>query len=469
MKSAYVTIFYLASLFGALSAQALQGGDRFTIDVDYGRFLGNDSLTYVEMYYSVAENTISYQGSEDKFVGGMNIHAIVKQKGAVVSQQEWTAPHVVSDTSRIVAGTNIVGVTSFALPEGVYECEVRAFDFYNPARSDTITFPLEVSSFTVDRVSLSDIEFCTSIRQSQPNPDNVFYKNTLEVIPNVSAVFGGAVAKLHYYVEAYNLAFLPLEQYPIRVVVYDAAGKEVFQQGKMKRRPGNSSVEIGTIDVSTFAGGTYTMTFLLLDTATNVAYASSKKFFMYKPGERHEFAAVNTMAGVVESEFAVMDENDLDADFNSAKYLASESEINEFALFSRLNVEKPRLDAKRNFLFKFWKRREAGAADPGKVAILRKEYVKRVDETNERFSGGYRKGWQTDRGRVYILYGEPSEVDRFPNAPESNPYEIWTYHQMQGGVVFVFIDRTGFGDWVLVHSTHRNEMRDDNWQQYLRK
>jgi hypothetical protein len=78
-----------------------------------------------------------------------------------------------------------------------------------------------------------------------------------------------------------------------------------------------------------------------------------------------------------------------------------------------------------------------------------------------------RNGWHTDRGRIYILYGEPDEVERFPNSDNVKPYEIWHYHQIESGVMFIFVDRTGSEDYTLVHSTKRGEVQDSNWEQYL--
>lgn len=65
------------------------------------------------------------------------------------------------------------------------------------------------------------------------------------------------------------------------------------------------------------------------------------------------------------------------------------------------------------------------------------------------------------------MYGNPDEIDRHPNETDSKPYEVWSYNSLEGGVTFDFIDRTGFGDYQLVNSTERNEIHDDNWQQYL--
>jgi hypothetical protein len=65
------------------------------------------------------------------------------------------------------------------------------------------------------------------------------------------------------------------------------------------------------------------------------------------------------------------------------------------------------------------------------------------------------------------MYGEPTEIERYPNQIESRPYEIWSYDSLEGGVVFIFADLTGFSDYQLVHSTKRGELRDDNWQRRI--
>ncbi|UCH65583.1 MAG: GWxTD domain-containing protein, partial [Ignavibacterium sp.] len=69
--------------------------------------------------------------------------------------------------------------------------------------------------------------------------------------------------------------------------------------------------------------------------------------------------------------------------------------------------------------------------------------------------------------RVYLIYGEPSEIDRYPNQTDSRPYEIWSYQDIEGGVIFIFADLTGFSDYLLIHSTKRGELRDDSWERRI--
>ena len=79
---------------------------------------------------------------------------------------------------------------------------------------------------------------------------------------------------------------------------------------------------------------------------------------------------------------------------------------------------------------------------------LQDEYFKRVEVTNQRFSYGKTAGWRTDRGRVYIEYGAPDNVETGSNTIGTGNYEIWYYSDLR--LKFVFYDEYGFGEYRLV-------------------
>ena len=93
--------------------------------------------------------------------------------------------------------------------------------------------------------------------------------------------------------------------------------------------------------------------------------------------------------------------------------------------------------------------------------------MKRVRVATNKYKSLSRKGWQSDMGRVYILYGEPSEIERHPNESNMKPYEVWKYNDIEGGALFIFGDLTGFKNYILLTSTKRGEIQDYNWQQTL--
>jgi hypothetical protein len=58
------------------------------------------------------------------------------------------------------------------------------------------------------------------------------------------------------------------------------------------------------------------------------------------------------------------------------------------------------------------------------------------------------EGWRTDRGRIHILEGPPDEIESYSMQIDRNPTEVWFY--FDNGRRYVFVDETGFGDYVLV-------------------
>lgn len=455
-------LLFAGSAFSQLAVRA-----PMRLDVDYARFRGNDTLVFVEFYYGVPERVLTYTATENGFRGAINVDLIMRDGDQILFADRWRVPHVVNDTATHTLTRNLTGVTNVALRQGNYNCEMRLFDETATDHSDTIRFPLKVVGFETDRDQLSDIEFCTSIRQIPPDSLNIFFKNTLEVIPNPSGLFGDGVPTLFYYVEAYNLLSTQSDVYRTRVLIIDGIGKEVFRQEREKKRQYESSVEIGTVDLRKFHGGAYLMKFELTDSVKGTLASATKKFFVYRAATAQFETGQSTQVDLLSSEFAVMNEPELDFDFARAVYCARAKEIAKYTELGSLKSEEERVNAKRAFLFRFW--RDQDQRNFMQPNEFRKEYIKRVEYATRSFSAGHREGWRNDRGRVYIIYGPPDDIDRFPSSSDRNPYEIWSYHSLQGGVTFFFVDRSAFGDWTLVHSTHRGEIQDENWMRQVQR
>lgn len=240
----------------------------------------------------------------------------------------------------------------------------------------------------------------------------------------------------------------------------DSRGEEKYSKEKFIQRKYNSIVEVGAVNITKFSSGTYTLAIYLIDSLNNFGLVSSKKFFVFNPSIKEEIVLRRSDADLLSSEFNVMNEEELNLAFEQSKYIASSDEIKRW---NSLN----NIEAKRVFLFNFWKQRDPNPNTPENERKL--EYFERVKKADEMFRGTREKGWRSDRGRVFIVYGEPSEIDRYPNEMDAYPYEIWSYNNIEGGVIFVFGDITGTGQLFLIHSTHRGEMHDENWFRRVQK
>jgi GWxTD domain-containing protein len=123
------------------------------------------------------------------------------------------------------------------------------------------------------------------------------------------------------------------------------------------------------------------------------------------------------------------------------------------------------LAGKRNFLNEFWRRRDTTPGTPDNE--FKDDYIRRLVQAQANFSAGTTEGWKTDRGRIFLTYGAPNHIDREPDSPDKNAFEIWSYNDLEGGAQFIFIDVSSNSNYKLVHSTYRKEVNDPNWQTYL--
>lgn len=92
----------------------------------------------------------------------------------------------------------------------------------------------------------------------------------------------------------------------------------------------------------------------------------------------------------------------------------------------------------------FWKKRDPTPSTDRNENM--EEYYYRISFANERY-GSLIDGWRTDRGNVLVRFGEPDFIERRPYNFDVEPYEVWYYYRL--GKRFIFIDKTGLGDYEL--------------------
>ncbi len=83
---------------------------------------------------------------------------------------------------------------------------------------------------------------------------------------------------------------------------------------------------------------------------------------------------------------------------------------------------------------------------------LLQEFFRRVEVVDQEFATGATPGWETDRGRIYLVYGRPDERKRFASGRfQEKLHEVWRYYELRRR--FVFVDELGDGNFVLVSSS----------------
>jgi GWxTD domain-containing protein len=140
--------------------------------------------------------------------------------------------------------------------------------------------------------------------------------------------------------------------------------------------------------------------------------------------------------------------------------------LNEDAMYIISDDEKATFKAlmndeeRENFVEQFWARRNP---DPRSYDnSFKEEHYRRIAYANEHFASGV-AGWRTDRGRIYIMFGKPDELESHPTGgsyvrpnnegggtTSTYPFEKWWYRHIDGvgdDIDIEFVDKTLSGEY----------------------
>ncbi len=423
---------------------------------DFALFRDEGTKVYMELYYGFNPHELAFvKGSAGYDASGkFTLDIINKASGKTVAMKEYRIPVTLPDTSGKNKDFQLTGQINILLDSGTYTIKITAGDVNDASKTFTLEDEIHLRAFDAGKAGLSTIELSTGIIKSS-DENNIFYKNTLEVTPNPSGLYGKNLSKLYYYLELYGLNQAELgNNFTIVTTLANSDGSEIKNTSKTYETKTESKVEYGAQDISELASNKYLFLVKLLNSDSKELMRAFKYFYVYS-GD-----SVNTNQNLTDiqnefllSEYAKMSEKDVDNEFKKAIYLMSDDQKEKYESLKSV-------DEKRMYMFKYWK----GIS----TYLTKKEYFSRIDFANNNYKDDLREGWKTDRGRIYSIYGKYDEIERYPYEGSTRAYEIWTYNKLQGGIIFVFVDKSsGYGDYVLVHSTAQNEMYDDNWKEKI--
>jgi GWxTD domain-containing protein len=128
----------------------------------------------------------------------------------------------------------------------------------------------------------------------------------------------------------------------------------------------------------------------------------------------------------------------------------------ERTAFKRLSTDEER----EQFIEQFWLRRDP--TPDSAENEFKEEHYRRIAYANERYASGI-PGWKADRGRIYITFGPPDEIESHPSGgtyerpPEEGggttstfPFEKWRYRWIEGigtDINIEFVDPTMTGEY----------------------
>jgi GWxTD domain-containing protein len=325
-------------------------------------------------------------------------------------------------------------------------------------------------------ISVSDIELLESYTKAAA--PGLLTKSGYDLTPYVSNYFPENITKLKYYAEFYNskkvlgdgqkmLISYYLEDYNTKVKLNDFSAFS-------KQTANEVNILLAEFNIESLPTGNYNLVVEVRD-KDNKLQADQKCFIQRKnkavqmnEADLNSIDINTTFAGNYKNIDTVM------SYLRCLRPIASNSEVE----FIEHQLKEKKLTLMQQFLFVFWKTRYPENAEANWLS-----YYKEVVKTNKEFGTYGLKGYDTDRGRVYLQYGPPDQRTESEHEPSAYPYEIWEYNSLvdkkqiitnpnnrQSGKKFVFYNPDLVTNkYRLIHSTAKGEIYNTNWELLIHK
>ena len=433
------------ALIGLPATSLAQGA---SLALETNRFYSEQGRTLVEGAVEIPYTLMTFQRDGETLRARANVEVIVEKTGG---ESVYNTSHEITAEAfneAMAASDRVSTIETFAIyaPAGEYTTKARVTDI-NSGRSFEVSNPLVVPSTPP---LISDMLMANQVRKDVRLQEGAYLPyliGTTMFNPNPRRAFYRDNPMLYFYYEVNPEALPePHESVALDMRVKDGSGAVVKDLGKRTITvTEDRNFDVGAFSIAGLKEGRYELEVFCADCGSGVA-ATSTFEVMAPHAERLAFLEPQAPAGQPGQPTAL-------AHYADLSLAQVDSVIGVMSIFltpaqqqllSTLNE-----NGKKQFLNRFIE-----SADP-QPETPENEFMQAVDQrlayANQFFTSSQKPGYKTDRGQVYMLYGEPTEnIDR-PVEAAVGPYVIWNYSH--SGETFAFADLRKDGSYQLIYST----------------
>ena len=435
----------------------------------HSAFFSQNHIAYMETYLNVVGKSVKFVKNESgKYYGQVEVGILFSQKGQIKSSGKFILKS--PEQNDTLMKPDFMDVQRFKLDTGEYDLEVFISDINVQHKVLSLKENVKVV-FLPNRVSLSEIETLTSFNKTDTITS--LTKNGYNLIPYMSDFYPEEIKELNFYVEVYGTkeVFGENEKYLISYFIssYENQNKMESFIGFKKETSAPVNILLTKLNISDLPGGNYDLT-IEVRNKLNQIVAIRTLFFTRKNLLAKSILNDDLSSVHIENTFVLKIRGvDTLQDFlRSLKPIASRSEQQ----FIDNQLKKSDSTLLRQFLYNFWRNRSLFSAEEAW-----NKYHQKVIAVNAKYRTFTYRGYETDRGRVYLQYGQPDKITESPLEPNAYPYEIWSYyrlednsqlHPRQTNKQFIFYNpEQSTNNYILLHTNAIGEVYDARWEMKL--
>jgi GWxTD domain-containing protein len=432
---------------------------------NYATFQSPGKGPYIETYLSFLGGNLAYaKNSKARFNANVEVSVLFLQADVIKASKKYTltGPEV-NDTAKTTL--NFIDQQRFPLDNGTYQMELSITDKNKPGSKPFLSKQEITINYANDKVTVSDIELLESFKKSVS--PSVLTKNGYDLVPYVANFIPENMTKLGVYAEVYNTKKLIGDSTKFLINYYiESYEKKVALQKYQKfatQKTNNVNVLLTEFDIKNLPTGNYNFV-IDIRNDKNEKINDKKVFFQrYNPNaeiDMNELVALNITGTFVQKYTSTDTLKDY---IRSLRPISTENE----KVFADNQLKTASVELMQQYLYNFWVQRNTLNPEADWV-----KYNNEVKKVNKDFGTQTMRGYETDRGRVYLQYGAPDQRTISNTEPNVYPYEIWQYYKLakQSNKKFVFYNQDlSTNNYTLLHSDVRGEILNQNWQMVLQK
>lgn len=442
--------------------------------VNHAIFYDQKGKPFTEVYWQVNTLSLHYlSDSSGNISAKINTIITLRTDSGIIYQNAYplyTTPFNPAEGD----APAVVDIAKAFLPEGLVHIELTLYenghrdkDFHY---SDTIRIVPHKTAF-YSSLQLLDTSF-------KSNSYGAFAKNGYQQLPRSLNFYDEGQQRLNVYHELYQTSSIPSLEYPLIQTTWISRTKAGGGMQSLEFKDTIAKPEPflnfrHSFSLASLASGNYFVNASIRGKAdTQLATVSS--FFQLlnknpvaivdteKSTETEDDNSAGTILNLGRTFVAKYNMPQLRAILKMMIPTASPSDLNTINGF----LAKPDELYIRYFVYNHFALENKN--DPEKAW---KAFTARVREANKYYSAGGKMGYETDRGKVYLRFGEATEVVSVPNESGAQPYEIWRYNaggEIKTAALFLFYSPpSAIGSMILLHSTVPGQKFNPNWRSEL--
>ena len=426
--------------------------------VTFATFKSPES-TYFEFYLHIVGKSVEFiEVDSAGMQATVEVLMLVKDGENIVVVDKYALNSPVQKSKK-----DFLNLKRYALSNGEYTLSVELTDQNNKENKRLYEAPIIVD-YNNRTVELSDITLLASYKAAISESDPMA-KNGISMEPLPFNFFHKRMSHLYFYQEVYDSQVLGIDSFHYRYYVEFAGNKETKQSflvRSISRKANETEPILRGINIAKLPSGNYHLVTEVRDMQQNVIL--KKKVYFQRSNPYLEVQKMDE----VEVDSSFVDGLDLETLSYSLRAIAMQVPDGDVEVLNIILGEEKE-EAMKTYLFKYWI--EYSANHPKEAYNKYMEVARAVDKT---FRSGFRSGFETDRGWIYLKYGRPTNIVTEEQEPSAPPYEIWFYDVIpataQNNVRFLFYNpNLTTGGYQLLHSTCRGEIQNPEWEAVLYK